>query len=193
MGASRSEQMSRIRGTNTKPEKLLRSALWARGLRYRLHARTPMGRPDVVFPAQQVAVFIDGCFWHGCPDHYVRPRSRVEFWSNKLRENVERDSRQTLALEEAGWRVIRFWEHTVFTELEQAAEFVEAVVRGQPTRPEVRWCVIEVQPLDEKGDFERRQHVDLRDMEHTQAVEQVRHTRKWVRPKGDTPQKKRSR
>jgi DNA mismatch endonuclease (patch repair protein) len=184
MGTSRSKQMSRIRSTNTKPEKVLRSALWARGLRYRLHAKTPMGRPDVVFPTQQVAVFIDGCFWHGCPDHYVRPRSRVDFWSNKLRENVERDSRQTLALEAAGWRVIRFWEHTVFTELEHAVNTVVAVVKGGEARPTPRWCVIEVHPLDEAGNQERRILVDLRDMEQTRVVEQKRHTRKWTRPKG---------
>ncbi|HYO69174.1 MAG TPA: very short patch repair endonuclease, partial [Archangium sp.] len=87
MGLTRSEQMSRIRGKDTSPERLLRSALWRAGLRFRLQSRTPYGRPDVVFSKARVAVFIDGCFWHGCPDHYVRPRTRNDFWSSKLLEN----------------------------------------------------------------------------------------------------------
>ncbi|RKI15392.1 very short patch repair endonuclease [Corallococcus sp. AB030] len=130
MGLSRSEQMARIRGTNTSPELTLRRALWARGLRYRLHERTPAGRPDVVFSASRVAVFIDGCFWHGCPLHYARPRSREEFWSAKLVENVERDARQAVLLEAAGWQVVRLWEHEIITELESAVERVERAVRG---------------------------------------------------------------
>lgn len=130
MGLSRSEQMARIRGTNTSPEVTLRRALWARGLRYRLHERTPAGRPDVVFSASRVAVFIDGCFWHGCPLHYARPRSREEFWSAKLVENVERDARQAVVLDAAGWHAVRLWEHEIITELESAVERVERAVRG---------------------------------------------------------------
>ena len=78
-----------------------------------MHAATPAGRPDIVFPGARVAVFIDGCFWHGCPDHYVRPRSSEEFWSKKLAENCRRDSVQTKRLEDIGWRVCRVWEHEV--------------------------------------------------------------------------------
>src|SRR5262245_58811764 len=111
---TRSEQMARIRGRNTTPELLLRRLLWEAGLRYRLHAKTPAGRPDIAFPQSRVAVFIDGCFWHGCPDHYVRPRSSSEFWSRKLAENVRRDATQTRRLEALGWRVCRFWEHEIF-------------------------------------------------------------------------------
>jgi DNA mismatch endonuclease (patch repair protein) len=69
VGLSRSKQMSRIGPTDTKPEMLLRRALWARGLRYRLGVRLGRSRPDLVFTRQRVAVFVDGCFWHGCPDH----------------------------------------------------------------------------------------------------------------------------
>lgn len=103
--------MARIRGRNTAPERRLRAALWASGLRYRLHARTPHGRPDIVFPGKKVAVFIDGCFWHGCPLHYTRPKTKSDFWAKKLRQNVERDQRQTMGLEASGWEVIRIWEH----------------------------------------------------------------------------------
>lgn len=111
--SDRSDAMSRIRGKNTKPEVLLRKSLWARGLRYRLHRATPAGRPDIVFPGPRVAIFVDGCFWHGCPAHYVPPRSREAFWARKLKTNVERDQRQTRELERSGWRVMRVWEHEV--------------------------------------------------------------------------------
>src|SRR5436305_4641398 len=105
MGRTRSEQMARIRGKNTSPEMLLRRALWAAGLRYRVHYRTPAGRADIALVKVQLAIYIDGCFWHGCPDHYVRPRSQADFWAAKLAQNVERDRRQTLQLETSGWKV----------------------------------------------------------------------------------------
>src|SRR5215211_8176900 len=108
--------MARVKGKNTSPERILRSALWRNGLRYRLDYKVPAGRPDIVFPGPKVAVFVDGCFWHGCPAHYSRPRSQQEFWSEKLAANVERDRRQTLELESRGWRVVRVWEHEISSE-----------------------------------------------------------------------------
>src|SRR5688572_18812214 len=125
MGLNRSEQMARIKGFDTSPEIALRRALWARGLRYRLKIRTPGGRPDVVFPTERLAVFIDGCFWHGCPLHYASPRSRKDFWSAKLAENIDRDWRQSTALQAAGWCVVRLWEHEVVLDLVRAAKQVE--------------------------------------------------------------------
>ena len=122
----RSALMSRIRGSDTTPELLLRQRLWSDGLRYRLKYKVPAGRPDLVFPGARVVVFMDGCFWHGCPDHYVRPSSRSTFWAQKLAENVERDQRQTRELEAAGWRVIRIWEHEDAT---AGADRIEAAVR----------------------------------------------------------------
>jgi DNA mismatch endonuclease, patch repair protein len=104
VGLSRSEQMARIRGKDTRPELLLRGALRALGLRYRLNVKTAAARVDLVMVAApiRVAIFIDGCFWHGCPDHYVPPRSRIQFWSTKLASNVARDHRQTVAIENEG-------------------------------------------------------------------------------------------
>jgi len=107
-----------------------------------------MGRPDVVFPGPKVAVFIDGCFWHGCPEHYVRPRSRTEFWAEKLAQNVARDRRQTLALEAQGWRVVRVWEHDVFTQLDEAVEDVTAAVREKEWSPVSSQVVVRLEPLD---------------------------------------------
>ncbi len=144
MSRSRSNMMSRVRGAHTAPEKRLRHLLWSRGLRYRLHTKTPFGRPDLVFLRQQVAVFVDGCFWHGCPVHYVRPRTKNEFWSNKLSSNVERDRRQTLELENAGWRVVRLWEHEIFETPDKAVEKVERAVSAKHWAPEQDWRVVKV-------------------------------------------------
>lgn len=175
--------MSRIRACNTTPELLLRKALWACGLRYRLHTSTPAGRPDIVFSRARVAIFVDGCFWHGCPDHYVKPKTRTEFWSHKLRENVLRDIKQTRELEGLGWRLVRVWEHEVFANLEELVLKVRAVVDGAADRRLNSWRVIAVLPEDRAGVFERRTLVTLRDEAKQRVERHKRHTRKWGRAK----------
>ncbi len=90
------------------------------GMRYRLGSRLP-GRPDFVFSRHRIAVFVDGCFWHGCPLHYQAPKSRAEFWRRKLVANRTRDQRIDAALSVMGWRVLRFWEHEVIEDLHDAA------------------------------------------------------------------------
>lgn len=181
MALTRSQQMARIKGRNTRPEILLRQALWARGLRYRLHAKTSVGRPDVVFPGRRVAVFIDGCQWHGCPDHYVRPRTRTDYWSQRLRVNVERDRRQTLALEAEGWQVVRCWEHTVRADLDVAAGRVEAAVRERGGDRAAEWRVIEVEVLSEDGNEEARHLTELRGLEADRIERRRRTTAKGWR------------
>lgn len=109
---SRSEVMASVGHKDTGPEMTLRRALWATGLRYRLHLRLP-GRPDLAFPRARVVVFVDGCFWHGCPEHYRSPRSSREFWASKLARNVERDLCNDRILQEQGWLTIHVWEHDV--------------------------------------------------------------------------------
>lgn len=102
------------RSTDTRPEVRLRSALHQRGLRFRKHAAPEAGlhcRADVVFRREKVAVFLDGCFWHGCPDHGTRPATNRSYWDAKLDRNVERDRRNRAALTAAGWLVVEAWEH----------------------------------------------------------------------------------
>ncbi|MFI0485632.1 very short patch repair endonuclease [Actinomadura sp. 9N215] len=112
----RSRNMRANRRSDTKPEIALRRALHARGYRYRKDLRLdlPEGarvRPDIVFTARKVAVFVDGCFWHVCPEHGREPTSNEWYWTPKLRRNVERDRAADAALKAAGWRVVRLWEH----------------------------------------------------------------------------------
>lgn len=171
--------MSRIRGKDTRPEVVVRSALWQAGHRYRLHARTPHGRPDVVFPKQKVALFLDGCFWHGCPDHYVRPGSREEFWSDKLAANVARDRVQTLALDQEGWRVCRHWEHEAFTSLDALLLDVTAALTAPTWGPPLSWRVVRVDVLDPVTRFERRHLEELRERAPARTEDRARMTTKW--------------
>lgn len=128
-------RMSRQRSKDTEAEWSLRRLLHARGLRYRVDAvlpGLPRRRADLLFPRQRVAVFVDGCFWHGCPDHKTAPKSNAAWWATKLARNVERDRETDAHLADLGWNVIRVWEHE---DPELAADRVEAVVRSGRAGP----------------------------------------------------------
>jgi DNA mismatch endonuclease (patch repair protein) len=106
--------MKSVRQRDTAAELKLRSALHALGLRYRIDQQPLPGirrRADIVFTRARVAVYVDGCFWHGCPLHATWPKENAEFWRNKIETNRRRDADTDTRLEEAGWRVIRVWEH----------------------------------------------------------------------------------
>lgn len=106
--------MQANRGRDTGPELALRRAVHALGLRYRVDARplpSLRRRADMVFTRAKVAVFMDGCFWHGCPDHHTVAKTNAEFWAEKVRGNRERDEETNRLLDEAGWAVVRVWEH----------------------------------------------------------------------------------
>lgn len=126
--------MSGIGGKNTKPELLVRKALFAAGFRFRLHRKDLPGRPDIVLPGRRVVVFVHGCFWHahqGC--RYAKsPATRREFWEAKLASNVERDRRATKALLSAGWRVLVVWECATRSSgvLEKLSELLTRWIEG---------------------------------------------------------------
>src|SRR5689334_12993176 len=109
---TRSRMMSGIRGQNTKPELAVRKALFAAGLRYRLHSKLLAGKPDIVLARSRHAIFVHGCFWHrhpGCQFAYT-PKSNARFWSAKFDANVRRDKLTKSVLRKAGWRVLVVWE-----------------------------------------------------------------------------------
>lgn len=115
---------------DTVPELGLRTALWHQGLRYRVDIAPLRGmrrRADVVFTKAKVAVYVDGCFWHRCPQHATAPKANAEWWAEKLDTNVRRDRDTDRVLQEAGWRVIRVWEHE---DMAEAANRVATAVRS---------------------------------------------------------------
>ena len=123
-------RMERQARSGTAPELAIRRELHRRGLRYRVDTRPPVpsqrSRPDLLFTRAKVAVFIDGCFWHGCADHFTVPKNNREWWLEKIEANRVRDSRNTALLESAGYTVIRVWEHEAPMD---AADRVQQVVR----------------------------------------------------------------
>ena len=108
----RSYNMSRIKGKNTKPEMLVRRFLHANGYRYRLHDKNLPGKPDIVLPKYKTVIFVHGCFWHGHKNckYFVVPKTRTEWWLNKINGNIANDAKAAKALKKEGWKIINLWE-----------------------------------------------------------------------------------
>ncbi|MBF6358387.1 very short patch repair endonuclease [Nocardia higoensis] len=154
--AATSARMSRQRRTGTGPELALRRELHRRGLRYfvdRAPIRGQRRRADVIFPRRKVAVYVDGCFWHRCPQHATDPKNNAQWWAEKLAGNVARDRATDETLRAAGWQVVRIWEHedaaTAADRVESALADLSAASalepppaarsdRGSGTRPQPR-------------------------------------------------------
>ena len=119
--AKSSAVMSKIRSKNTKPEIMLRKALWAHGCRYRLHAKGIIGKPDIIFVSCRVVVFVDGDFWHGYNWEEKRKKlmTNKAYWIPKIERNIQRDTAVNNSLLKSGWIVVRFWEHEVERNLDE--------------------------------------------------------------------------
>jgi len=117
----RSRCMSKVKNKNTSLEVKFRKILWMRGMRYRLDSKL-LGRPDLVFVSAKIAVFVDGCFWHACPIHGQKPKTNINFWSEKLTKNMLRDQKVNAELANLGWQVIRFWEHELKDDTERCVK-----------------------------------------------------------------------
>ena len=126
--AERSRIMSRIRGKDTAPEMLLRKALSRLGYRYRMDYGKY--RIDIAFVSNKIAVFVDGCFWHGCKIHSKPPKTNRSYWIPKLHRNMQRDMERTADLEGLGWIVLRFWEHDIEQHLNRCVTKVERTYNG---------------------------------------------------------------
>lgn len=141
--ATRSRMMAAIKGLDTKPEMTVRRGLHRRGFRFRLHDRALPGRPDLIFPRYRAVIFVHGCFWHGhdCP-FFRWPKSRPEFWREKIGANIERDQKVRTALRESGWRVLTVWECTFrgknLKQREAAIDAAAAWLSGSSGEAEIR-------------------------------------------------------
>ena len=126
----RSRTMAAVKSTgNRSTERVLRARLVRGGLRgWRLHAKDVAGCPDFVFDATRLAVFVDGCFWHGCPSCHRPPSSNQEYWTKKVERNTTRDRRNTRLLRKDGWRVLRVWEHELKIDAAKVVRRIEALV-----------------------------------------------------------------
>lgn len=127
--------MQAVSGGDTQAERVLKGALFRRGLRFRKNCR-PIENlrisADVVFPRERVCVFVDGCFWHGCPAHFHPPRANRQWWKEKVEDNRRRDRSQSLVLRKHGWQVVRVWEHEVLSNaIHRCACRIEECVRSR--------------------------------------------------------------
>jgi len=123
------KRMQAAKPRDTAPEKALRSALYKKGLRFRVDVKPVKElnrRADIVFRSAKVAVFVDGCFWHGCPIHGTQAKANATFWRNKITQNQKRDANTTKRLREADWKVIRVWEHE---NVEKASQKLNNTIR----------------------------------------------------------------
>ncbi|MFG2782424.1 very short patch repair endonuclease [Streptomyces prunicolor] len=136
--AAVSARMSRQSSRDTVPEVAVRRLLHAEGLRYRVNVPVP-GIPrrtiDIVFSKAKIAIFMDGCFWHGCPEHATQPKSNAEWWRAKLDKNMARDAETTEHLLAEGWTVLRFWEHETADGVAQQIAASLATCRPPPAGP----------------------------------------------------------
>ena len=116
---------------NTPGELMLRKAIWRRGIRYRVHREIAGTLPDIILSRSRIAVFVDGCFWHGCPRHYSAPRRNAAFWRHKVEENKAKDRRHDAALRLNGWQVFRLWECELRSDLEAIVERLVRAAAGK--------------------------------------------------------------
>lgn len=123
----RSKIMSCIRSKDTKPEITIRKILWSMGKRYRVHDKTVFGRPDISNKSKSIAVFIDGCFWHGCKRCYVEPKTNTKFWRAKIAANRKRRRLVRSKLKIDKWTVLEFWQH----DIDKNPERVTSIISGK--------------------------------------------------------------
>lgn len=109
----RSKNMKAIRSKNTKMEVLVSKYLWNNGIRFRKNVKNLFGKPDIAIKKYKVVIFLDSCFWHKCPEHFIKPSSNIKFWEDKIAANVARDFKVNEYYKNKGWHVLRIWEHEI--------------------------------------------------------------------------------
>ncbi len=128
----RTRTMRAVKSNDSKMEIKFRSALWRSGLRFYKNVKSLSGKPDIVFPKKKVVIFLDSCFWHGCPEHLRMPKSNLDYWQPKIERNKKRDSEINAYYSENNWQIFRIWEHELKTNFDnQVSEVARAVRRSQ--------------------------------------------------------------
>jgi DNA mismatch endonuclease (patch repair protein) len=122
--------MQAVKSKDSKMEVRFRSALWKSGLRFFKNVNNLVGKPDIVFPRKKVVIFLDSCFWHGCPKHLKLPVTRKEYWEGKITRNHNRDQKVNENYLELGWKVIRFWEHELKEGFQDCVDRVSKEIRA---------------------------------------------------------------
>ena len=132
----RSEIMKKIRGINTKPELVLRKALWAKGYRYRINVKGLPGKPDIVFRKYKVVIFVDGEFWHGYDwdEKKKKIKSNRDYWIPKIERNIARDSEHNAYYEYNGWKVLRFWQNQIIKNINDCVKEIDTAISSKPLR-----------------------------------------------------------
>jgi len=129
---TRSRVMTSIKSKNTKPEMVIRKILWLQGFRYRIHDRSIIGTPDISSKKAKLAIFIDGCFWHGCKRCYKEPKSNVGFWRKKIQNNRKKRNSVRTQLRREGWNVLEFWEREINANSKRIATRVFSCLEENP-------------------------------------------------------------
>ncbi|SHL13555.1 very short patch repair endonuclease [Alicyclobacillus tolerans] len=125
----RSEIMSAVRSNNTSLELRVRRELWRRGFQFRTNVKDLPGKPDIAIKKLKLVIFIDSCFWHGCPEHVRMPKSNVEYWTTKIEKNKTTDKTITEHYQAMGWHIVRIWEHDVKSNFENTMDKLVKVIR----------------------------------------------------------------
>ncbi len=123
----RRKNMQNIKSSGTKPERLFAKELKRRKIYFKANDRSIIGKPDFVFRKKKLVVFVDSCFWHKCPYHYIEPKSNLQYWIPKIKRNKERDREVNKKLKKEGWIVLRFWDHQVKKNLDSCVEKIVAI------------------------------------------------------------------
>jgi len=124
----RSQIMQKIKSKNTKLENKIISDLWKKGYRFRRNVTSLYGKPDIAIKKYKIVIFIDSCFWHGCPDHCRMPTSNKPYWENKIKRNKERDKKVVEYFKKKGWNILRIWEHELKNDYETTISKIEKFI-----------------------------------------------------------------
>lgn len=132
----RKKNMQAIKSKNTKMESIVCKELWRRGIRFRKNVKELPGKPDIAIKKYKIAIFLDSCFWHKCPLHFIRPKSNNAYWDNKIERNINRDKEVNNFYKQNGWHLLRVWEHqfkikdTQQKALDEIVAFIEQFCRN---------------------------------------------------------------